>query len=184
MTILGVIADTHIPDRCKTLNPRIFEIFSAAKVAAILHAGDVCTPAIVDALQTVAPVLAVQGNRDIWAMPNLPLARCETFDGVRVGITHGHGGFWGYWGEKLEYVLFGYRLTRYFKRLPRLLPDADVLIWGHSHHAEQVWHNGKLFLNPGSACHADKRRNPPSIALLHIQNQQPRAQMIALTTTG
>lgn len=180
MTTLGILADTHIPDRCKTLNPRILEIFRAAHVAAILHAGDVCIPTVLNVLQTVAPVLAVSGNRDVWSLPHLPLTRCETFAGVRVGITHGHGGFLGYMQEKLEYMLFGYRLTRYLRRLPRLLPDADVLIWGHSHHAEQVWHGGKLFVNPGSACHADKRRNPPSICLLHIQNGQPRAQIIAL----
>ena len=41
MTSLGVLADTHIPDRVPELDPQIIQVFRRAGVAAILHAGDV-----------------------------------------------------------------------------------------------------------------------------------------------
>jgi putative phosphoesterase len=71
---LGVIADTHIPDRARSLDPQLLSIFDAAQVKAILHAGDVCVPRILDELGEIAPVHAVRGNRDLWALRQLPLS--------------------------------------------------------------------------------------------------------------
>ena len=42
MSTLGVITDTHIPQRIKTLPPRVFEVFRG--VDRILHAGDINAP--------------------------------------------------------------------------------------------------------------------------------------------
>ncbi|MFZ3078594.1 MAG: metallophosphoesterase family protein, partial [Bellilinea sp.] len=72
---LGVVADTHIPDRVRSLHPDLLPGLSAAKVEAILHAGDICSPAVLAVLSQVAPVVAVRGNRD-WAFAGtLPWAR-------------------------------------------------------------------------------------------------------------
>ena len=62
MTTLGVLADTHIPDRVNQLNPRVLEIFQQAEVNAILHAGDVSVPRVLEELGQVAPVHAVRGK--------------------------------------------------------------------------------------------------------------------------
>ena len=36
-------------------------------------------------------------------------------------------------------------------RIRTLFPDADIIIFGHSHHARNKVINGILFFNPGSA---------------------------------
>ena len=58
MTTLGVIADTHVPDRRPDLDPQILPIFLQAKVQTILHAGDVSSQKVLDQLSQIAPVLA------------------------------------------------------------------------------------------------------------------------------
>ena len=72
MTTLGVISDTHIPDRTPQLNPRVLEVFQQARVTQILHAGDIMVQSVLDELATIAPVQAVCGNRDIWNLKHLP----------------------------------------------------------------------------------------------------------------
>ena len=54
---IGVISDTH-----NYLDPRIPHLF--AGVDLILHGGDIGMPAIILALEQIAPVTAVAGNTD------------------------------------------------------------------------------------------------------------------------
>ena len=65
---LGVVADTHIPDRVRSLHPDLLPGLKAANAEVILHAGDICSPVVLAELSQVAPVVAVRGNRD-WALP-------------------------------------------------------------------------------------------------------------------
>ena len=58
---IGVISDTH-----GLLRPEVFEVFD--RVDYILHAGDVGPESILDELATIAPVTAVYGNTDGWAL--------------------------------------------------------------------------------------------------------------------
>jgi len=46
MTSLGVLADTHIPNRVPGLNPQVTQCFREADIVAILHAGDVSVPKV------------------------------------------------------------------------------------------------------------------------------------------
>ena len=82
MITLGVLADTHVPDRVTQLNRRVLEIFQRAEVNAILHAGDVSIPRVLEELKQVAPVHAVQGNRDIFYLRQLPMRIELNFEGV------------------------------------------------------------------------------------------------------
>ena len=52
---IGVISDTH-----GYLDPAVIALFAGA--SHIIHAGDVGNPAIIAALETIAPVTAVSGN--------------------------------------------------------------------------------------------------------------------------
>src|SRR5437764_8732647 len=113
MVRLGVISDSHIPDRMRTLPPAMFE--ALAGVDAILHAGDICVQRVLDALAQVAPVYAVRGNRDL--VLRLPLDRVLTFEGVRLGLTHGHGGLGRYVREKLLTQVLGYYHTRFLRQV-------------------------------------------------------------------
>src|SRR5512143_623838 len=113
MTVLGVIADSHIPDRMPDLPPGVFA--ALAGVEAILHAGDVSIQRVLDALAAIAPVYAVAGNRDF--LLKLPLDRQLTFDGVTIGLTHGHGGWPGYLREKARYYTGGFYMSRYLRQV-------------------------------------------------------------------
>ena len=61
MIRIGLISDSHITKRGE-LWPQVFDAF--AGVDAILHAGDVWSPAVLDELEQVAPVHVARGNGD------------------------------------------------------------------------------------------------------------------------
>jgi putative phosphoesterase len=109
----------------------------------ILHAGDVCTAAVLDELAAYAPVRAVRGNNDgpdvaAWGAP-------DTLDldlgGLAVAMIHDSGPANG-------------RPTR----LRRRFPAADLVIFGHSHIPLDHTEHGQRIFNPGSP--TDRRRQP------------------------
>lgn len=166
---LGVVADTHIPDRRRSLNPQVLEIFREAFVTAILHAGDVSTPGVLRQLEQIAPVYAVRGNRDWVALRRLPSALRLQLAEVTIGLTHGHGLAWDYLRDRLEYMRRGYRLELFQPRLLAAFPDVDVIVFGHTHRALNHYVNGKLVFNPGSPHFPDLKGDPPSVGLLYIK---------------
>jgi uncharacterized protein len=136
-----VLSDTHAPRRWRSCPPRVAEHLRAADV--ILHAGDVCTAGVLDELMAYAPVHAVRGNNDgpdvaDWGAPDeLEL----TLDGVRLAMLHDSGPKAG-------------RLSR----LHRRFPDADLVVFGHSHIPLTETGQGLRIFNPGSP--TDRRRQP------------------------
>jgi uncharacterized protein len=135
------LSDTHSPRRWKACPPALLPELERADV--ILHAGDVCTPDVLDLLASFAPVHVVMGNNDVrevarWGAP-------ETLEvelaGVRVGMVHDSGQKQG-------------RTAR----LRRLFPTADLVVFGHSHIPLDEVGDGLRILNPGSP--TDRRRQP------------------------
>ena len=111
-----VLADTHAPRRWRVCPPRVAEHLRRADL--ILHAGDVCTAAVLAELAEYAPVTAVLGNNDgpdvaEWGAPRT--AELD-LDGLKVSMVHDSGAAAG-------------RLTR----LRRRFPGADLVVFGHSH---------------------------------------------------
>lgn len=143
------MADTHVGDRVRVLTPGVLE--ALAGVDAILHAGDVTRRRVLDELAQVAPVHAVAGNRDFGL--GLPLDRVLEFGGVRLGLTHGHGGWLGYLHEKALYVTVGYYMDRYLRRVRARFAQQNVqaIVFGHSHRPVNLVEDGLLLFNPGSA---------------------------------
>jgi uncharacterized protein len=169
MAALGVLSDTHIPDRARELPPRLLEIFRSAQVDAILHAGDICAPSVIQELEKIAPVHAVRGNRDIYTLRHLPVQVTLTFAGFKVGMVHGHGRLHNYLADKAHFLAFGLQEERYRKRVIKALPGVDVMVFGHLHRRIYEWVEGVLLLNPGSACCPDGHSgNPPSVAVLRL----------------
>lgn len=148
--VVGVVSDTHIPDRTRNLHPKLIQSLVERKVDLILHAGDICVPRVLDELREVAPVLAVKGNRDIVFGKDLPTSQILEINGTRILLTHGHMGLTAYWLDKFQHMLIGYRLKRYISRLQKAMPGAGVYIFGHSHKSEVIWQENVLFFNPGS----------------------------------
>jgi putative phosphoesterase len=148
---VGVISDTHIPDRVRSLPQGVLDGLLSNKVDLILHAGDISIPRVLSELGAIAPVLAVKGNRDLAFGNDLPISRSLEINEYKVLLTHGHMNIFTYWVDKFQHLALGYRSDRYIKRLVNAAPDASVFIFGHSHSVEEIRRDGKLFFNPGSA---------------------------------
>ena len=138
VTALG---DTHVR---RGRNRRLPELLceSLARADAVLHAGDVLTSELLEELASYAPVYAVLGNNDHELVGVLPETRRVTLDGVDVAMVHDPGPRAG-------------RVAR----LHRRFPDADVVVFGHTHEpCEQTGIDGQLLFNPGSP--TQRRRQP------------------------
>jgi putative phosphoesterase len=136
-----VLADTHAPRRWRSCPPRVASLLRDADV--ILHAGDVCVPSVLDELAEFAPVHVVAGNNDgpdvvAWGAPE---TLTLDLDGLRVGMIHDSGGKAG-------------RTAR----MRRRFPDADLVVFGHSHIPLDETGDGVRIFNPGSP--TDRRRQP------------------------
>lgn len=109
----------------------------------ILHAGDVCTAGVLDELAQYAPVHVVHGNNDGPDVAGWGASETLDFelDGVRVGMIHDSGPGKG-------------RTARMHRRFP----DADLVVFGHSHIPLDETGDGVRIFNPGSP--TDRRRQP------------------------
>jgi putative phosphoesterase len=181
MTTLGVLGDTHIPDRVAQLDSRVLEIFKQAKVQAILHAGDVSVQQVLEELRQVAPVYAVQGNRDMFYLRQLPIRIELNFDGVSIGMAHGHGSFSRYMVDKIHRAIRGRQVESYLMRMLQAFPSADVIVFGHLHVPCNFLLQGKLVFNPGSTSYPWPRGDPATVGLLHLgEANGPRGEIIKL----
>jgi putative phosphoesterase len=168
MIVLGVLADTHIPDCARGLDPRVGEIFRESGVQAILHAGDVSIPSVLEELSKIAPVTAVRGNRESSRMGKLPVKCLLEYEEVQIGLTHGHGRLIEYLIDKLQKSLRGMDEERYIRRVFGVFPSAHVIVFGHTHLRLNAWMDGKLLFNPGSACRIPGKPVQPSLGLLRV----------------
>ena len=116
---IAILSDTH-----GLLRPQVLD--RLAGVDAILHAGDIDTPAVLERLEDFAPVYAVRGNND-WAWTaGLPRTRTISLAGVTFFLVHNR------------------------RDVPQHLVDVDVVVYGHSHRYACGGADGMLWLNPGS----------------------------------
>jgi putative phosphoesterase len=146
---IGVVADTHCPEFLERLPDRLFEVLDGVDV--VLHAGDVNGQDTLAALGRIAPVEAVRGDHDP-SLASLPTSREITIEGKKIVIVHGHRSRWIEEPQTLLWTLsLGYfhphgGLSR---SLRRRFPDADVIVYGHTHRAHIETIGGTLVFNPG-----------------------------------
>ena len=138
---VAVLADTHLRDGLDRLPAAARRLVGAADV--VLHAGDVCDRVVLDALAAGGrPVHAVLGNNDHPLVGILPERLELTLAGVQVALVHDSGA----------------RAGRE-RRLRRWFPDADLVVFGHSHEpCDAEGEDGQRLFNPGSA--VQRRRQP------------------------
>jgi hypothetical protein len=181
MTILGILSDTHIPDRVPNLDARMLQTFREVGVAAILHAGDVSVPRVLKDLELIAPVQAVRGNRDILYLRQLPMQVRLNIEGVSIGMVHGHGTFSRYMIDKMQRAIEGRYAGKYIRRMLATFPNVDVIVFGHLHVPCNFHMDGKLLFNPGSTSHPWPRSYPPSFGLLHLEaGKEPWGEIIEI----
>ena len=181
MVTIGVIADTHIPDRVRWLNPRVLEIFHDRQVDVILHAGDVSAPYVLKELEEIAPVHAVRGNRDWLLLSRLPKTLNLEFAGISIGLAHGHGGLKNYLADRLYLLIHDYSHEMLLPRLLETFPNSRVIVFGHGHVPLNSWMDGKLLFNPGSPHFPHTKRIAPSLGILLLSTGgEVKGQIIPL----
>jgi hypothetical protein len=129
---IGVLSDTHL-DRVTRGFGDIFDKFFS-DVDAILHAGDFVSAEIV-AFLSRKNFHGVHGNMDPFEVKGmLPGKKVIELGHYRIGLIHG-------WGSS----------KRIEERISSEFHHADVIVYGHSHLAENRVKDGVLFFNPGTA---------------------------------
>ena len=160
--LIAIMSDTHLPAGRRELPAACVE--HVAKADALLHAGDVMTEeALADIEAIGTPVLAVHGNVDSPELrERLPAERTVEADGARVAMVHDAGPARG-------------RLAR----LHRRFPDADAVVFGHSHLPLHEEEGGFQIFNPGSP--TERRRAPAhTMGLAHVEDGAVRFELVRL----
>jgi putative phosphoesterase len=149
-TRVGVIADTHCPEFLDRLPDRVFEALRGVDL--ILHAGDITGPDTIAALERIAPVEAARGDHD-RGLTSLPLSREVMVEGRRIVLVHGNRSRWVEEPQTLLWTLsLGYLHPNASlpSSLRRRFPNADAIVFGHTHRAYAETHGGVLLFNPGA----------------------------------
>lgn len=161
MVSAAVLADTHVREHGGvTLPRRAWDVVAACDL--VLHAGDIVSAAFLERLRAVAPVRAVRGNNDTTLL-SLPETEQFTLDAVRVAMIHDSGA----------------RRGRE-QRIHRRFPDADLVVFGHSHIPWDTTGVGsqRLF-NPGSA--TLRRRQPHrTMGVVRVDGHEITTELVVL----
>jgi uncharacterized protein len=154
---VGLISDTH-----GRLRAEVFDAF--AGVDLILHAGDVGPANLLTELESIAPVQAVFGNTDSLALrAQLPAELRLELAGFDVLLVHGDS--------------FGSPTPR---ALREAYPDADIIVYGHTHRQRVDEVDGGMVINPGAAG-AARFDLAPAVALLTLErDRRPAVRHITL----
>jgi len=167
VTRVLVLSDTHVGEgQAHRLLDRLVGELAAADV--ILHAGDITHASVLAELSRFAPVHAVLGNNDHGV--RLPERRIAEVAGCTVAMVHDSGD-----------------ATGRTARLRRWFPDADVVVFGHSHlpwaEADRRASDGHVqhHLNPGSAT---QRRRAPHCTVGWIEIEAGRVVSIEHRRVG
>ncbi len=118
-TRVAVMSDSH-----GLLRPEV--VAAVRGCDAVIHAGDLDEPRVLETLQGLAPVYVVRGNND-WTLPEgVPQRLAFRIEDCHFMMAH----------DKRD--------------IPKALDGVDVVIFGHSHIYHEEIVDGRLWLNPGS----------------------------------
>ncbi len=149
---IGVLADTHIPDKKRALPPRVLELFAPVEI--VLHAGDITAMEVLQQLEEqVSLTFAVFGERDPAALrPYLQESQVLEFGGCRIGLLHGHRDARAETAARVRGLFRSSPYTpEYFDFLiGRVGGSVDAIVFGHTHLPYARVHNGVFIFNPGS----------------------------------
>jgi uncharacterized protein len=159
---IALISDTHLPKGTRRLPETCVERLKSAEL--IVHAGDLSRLTVLKELRSYGELIAVHGNvdeRDLRTV--LPESAEFEADGIRIAVIHDAG-----------------PATARLERLRRRFPNADAVVFGHSHMPlHQTAADGFQIFNPGSP--TERRRAPwPSMGVAHARNGQLTFELIRL----
>lgn len=172
--LIGLISDTHIAFPEEKVPSQIKSAFRGVDL--ILHAGDVWIPAVLDYLESIAPVKSAWGDDDLKVDfegdTRMMKERSLHLDGVTLWVTH----------VKPRYALISPK-----EDAPSSAPSPespedppDVVVFGHTHFAAIEPYKGVLLVNPGSATVPNYIPKLGTVALLTINSGEAEARIVRL----
>ena len=166
--LIGLLSDTHV--RVSGHNVSLstltsselpYQIKGAFRgVDLILHAGDIYSLPILDKLETIAPVLATEGDDDPFETTidrRVKHTQTITIEGVTIWMSH-----YGEWTGD----------TR--QKAP------DIVVYGHTHHSSLEDHNGMIRINPGSPTFPGYDFTLGTVGLISINSGKAETRIIQL----
>jgi putative phosphoesterase len=159
--LIGVISDTHIPERASKMPEMVLKTFEDVDI--ILHAGDLVSLAVRDELEELAPTTCVMGNMDRYQGLKLPKRKVLVIDGVKIGLDHGE-----------VYPRGDTQQLRYIG----LEMGVKFLITGHTHWSFIHEIEDMVLLNPGSP--TVPRLSDPTVMLLKIKDNNLDVNIIKI----
>jgi uncharacterized protein len=159
--LVGVISDTHMTGGRRKLPEACVERLAGCDL--IVHGGDVMTEEALAEIEAIGPpVEAVLGNVDSGLRRRLAPERVIALEGVKLGMVHDAGPSVG-------------RLARLRLRFP----DADAVVFGHSHIPLHERDGGFQIFNPGSP--TERRRSPHhAMGLARIEGGEIAFELLIL----
>ena len=160
--VLAIISDTHLPRGTRRIPDDCVERMRGADV--VIHAGDISTPEALAEIEALGPpVYAVHGNVDSEELRRrLPEAVTVEAGQARIAVLHDAGPSKG----RLE-------------RMRLRFPEADAVVFGHSHIPLHEERDGFQIFNPGSP--TDRRRQPRhTMGLAHVEGSEIRFEHVLL----
>ena len=137
---VAIVSDTHMPRGDRRLPDRCLAELDAADL--ILHAGDFSEASVLAQIAEHGRVAAVHGNVDSAELrAGLPESLSVDVGGVAIAMVHDAGPARG----RLDRLRAGF-------------PDADAVVFGHSHMPLHSERDGFQIFNPGSP--TERRRAP------------------------
>ena len=131
-------------------------------------------------MRELAPVHAVRGNYHLFDGSSGGASLPETVElraaGFHIGVIHGHRmgpatWFWKFY-LLLENMRGRWSTPAYDRAIARALlrrfPQADIIVFGHTHRFYQAYWNKTLLINPGAALHTAYFNAPYTPSLAHL----------------
>ena len=162
MMLVAIVADTHMPRGRRAIPPRCLKLMATAGL--ILHAGDFVTEGVLSEIEAIGPpVYAVRGNVDSPELRRrLPVETVVEVEKALIGIVHDSGPSRG-------------RLAR----LRRRFPEADAVVFGHSHLPSHERDARFQIFNPGSP--TERRRAPHhTMGLARVEKKTIEFELVVL----
>lgn len=159
--LIGLISDTHIPERADKIPEKVFEVFKDVEM--IMHAGDLVSRDVIEELEKIAPTICVQGNMDRMYGQKLPKREIITLENFTIGLDHGEVYPRGD-TQQLKYI--GMEM------------GVDVLVTGHTHTPFIKELDNMVLLNPGSP--TVPRMSDPTVMLVNLNKNDLDARIVKL----
>jgi putative phosphoesterase len=167
---IGILSDTHYRVGLDEFGPAPRAFLESVDL--ILHTGDITGSALLDWLEEIGPLLALQGNHDVNPDPRMHERLRLEYEGWRIGAVHAAD----------DYRTRPDRVA--YMKIQFGGDPLDILIAGDSHYERMDFEDNTLLLNSGSALlpHQTNHRLG-AVAVLDLTPERVRAEILRLGET-